>query len=303
MESSQKYYADFHIHSKYSMATSKHMELSFISRGARAKGINLVGTGDFTNPGWLYMLEKGLKETEREGIYEFEEAIYISEKKNIIVEGKGDVQLLCNNMDDNVFWIVSSRDVIVRNVRTRHTDPTEDERCYGNVFGIDSSDDIIIEDCEIDGCGAIGVYICVSDNVTLKNNHIHDNTIWAFQFDGVGFLEEVHTIAGLFLEGNLIENNGTYSDGLVLEEGFTVATFIGTEEVDYLYFLLVSQESGDTVSYLISSACENCFDVGNASISYIGTTMEIEWEEVEVYIEEIGEVLVVKRIRDIVILD
>jgi uncharacterized protein (TIGR00375 family) len=67
-----KYYADFHIHSKYSMATSKDMELPFIAREAKAKGINLVGTGDFTNPGWLYLLEKGLKETDREGIYQFE---------------------------------------------------------------------------------------------------------------------------------------------------------------------------------------------------------------------------------------
>jgi uncharacterized protein (TIGR00375 family) len=77
MDSFSKYYADFHIHSKYSMATSKHMELPFIAREAKAKGINLVGTGDFTNPGWLYLLEKGLKETQREGIYEFEEVDFI----------------------------------------------------------------------------------------------------------------------------------------------------------------------------------------------------------------------------------
>lgn len=89
MGNSQKYYADFHIHSKYSMATSKHMELPFISRGARAKGVNLVGTGDFTNPGWLYLLEKSLKETEREGIYEFEGVDFIlsAEVCNIYNEG------------------------------------------------------------------------------------------------------------------------------------------------------------------------------------------------------------------------
>lgn len=72
-----KYYADFHIHSKYSMATSKHMELPFIVEGAKAKGVNLVGSGDFTNPGWLYMLEEGLKETGRKGIYEFEGVDFI----------------------------------------------------------------------------------------------------------------------------------------------------------------------------------------------------------------------------------
>lgn len=72
-----KYYADLHIHSRYSMATSKHMEPPFIAREAKAKGINLIGTGDFTNPGWLYLLEKGLKETEREGIYEYEGVDFI----------------------------------------------------------------------------------------------------------------------------------------------------------------------------------------------------------------------------------
>jgi uncharacterized protein (TIGR00375 family) len=72
-----KYYADLHIHSKYSMATSKHMELPFITEGAKAKGINLVGSGDFTNPGWLYLLEEGLKETGRKGIYEFEGVDFI----------------------------------------------------------------------------------------------------------------------------------------------------------------------------------------------------------------------------------
>jgi len=84
-----KYYADFHIHSKYSMATSKNMELPFIARAAKAKGINLMGTGDFTNPGWLYMLEKELKETDREGIYQFEGIDFIlsAEICNIYNEG------------------------------------------------------------------------------------------------------------------------------------------------------------------------------------------------------------------------
>jgi uncharacterized protein (TIGR00375 family) len=72
-----KYYADLHIHSRYSMATSKHMELPFIAEGAKAKGVNLIGSGDFTNPGWLYMLEEGLKETGRKGIYEFEGVDFI----------------------------------------------------------------------------------------------------------------------------------------------------------------------------------------------------------------------------------
>ncbi|MFH1623222.1 MAG: endonuclease Q family protein [Candidatus Aenigmatarchaeota archaeon] len=45
--------ADFHIHSRYSRATSSEMGIEEISRNGRLKGLQLVGTGDFTHPSWL----------------------------------------------------------------------------------------------------------------------------------------------------------------------------------------------------------------------------------------------------------
>ena len=53
--------ADLHIHSLFSRATSREMNLEGISRWARWKGIKLVGTGDFTHPEWLKHLKQGLK--------------------------------------------------------------------------------------------------------------------------------------------------------------------------------------------------------------------------------------------------
>jgi len=50
--------ADLHIHSKYSRATSSGMELETLSRWAKIKGIDIVGTGDFTHPQWFSELEK-----------------------------------------------------------------------------------------------------------------------------------------------------------------------------------------------------------------------------------------------------
>jgi parallel beta-helix repeat protein len=238
-----------------------------------------------------------------EGIYEFEKAISIFEKQDLTVKGKGDVRLICSNMEDNVFWIINSKNITVRGVRAKHANPTEDERCYGNVFGIDCSDDIIIEDCEIHGCGAIGVYIYISEDITLRNNYIHDNTIWAYQFDGVGFLKETSTIASLFLEGNTIENNGRRKDGLVVEEGFTIATFIGVEEGENTCFLFASEENGDTVRFFISDECEKCLDIENDPSGYIGSTMEIEWQLVESFIEERDDFITMKRIHDIVVLE
>lgn len=57
-----KIIADFHIHSKYSRATSKDMEIPTLSKWAKIKGINLLGTGDSTHPEWEKEIKMYLKE-------------------------------------------------------------------------------------------------------------------------------------------------------------------------------------------------------------------------------------------------
>src|SRR4030042_3668667 len=52
--------ADFHIHSRFSRATSKDMNIDTLSVWAKKKGINLLGTGDFTHPGWLSEIKSKL---------------------------------------------------------------------------------------------------------------------------------------------------------------------------------------------------------------------------------------------------
>ncbi|MEM2526101.1 MAG: endonuclease Q family protein [Candidatus Anstonellales archaeon] len=46
---------DLHIHGKYSRATSSKLEPYILARTAERKGINVLGTGDFTHPKWLEM--------------------------------------------------------------------------------------------------------------------------------------------------------------------------------------------------------------------------------------------------------
>lgn len=54
--------ADFHIHSKYSRATSREMDIDHIAEWASLKGIDLIGTGDFTHPFWFGELKSKLSE-------------------------------------------------------------------------------------------------------------------------------------------------------------------------------------------------------------------------------------------------
>lgn len=66
---------DFHIHTKYSRATSKDMDLDHIASFADKKGINVVGTGDFTHPKWFSELEEKLEEAEP-GLYRIKDSNY-----------------------------------------------------------------------------------------------------------------------------------------------------------------------------------------------------------------------------------
>lgn len=60
--------ADLHIHSKYSRATSPKMDLEPLDETAKFKGINVLGTGDFTHPKWFDNLNKKLR-PDQDGLF------------------------------------------------------------------------------------------------------------------------------------------------------------------------------------------------------------------------------------------
>jgi uncharacterized protein (TIGR00375 family) len=55
-----KFIADFHIHSKYSRATSKSTDLENIAHYAKIKGVQVIGTGDFTHYLWIKEIKEKL---------------------------------------------------------------------------------------------------------------------------------------------------------------------------------------------------------------------------------------------------
>ncbi len=62
-------FADLQLHSKYAMATSKDMDLQHLAAGAKAKGLGLLGTGDFTHPEWFSELREHLTPIDGTGLY------------------------------------------------------------------------------------------------------------------------------------------------------------------------------------------------------------------------------------------
>ncbi len=66
--------ADFHIHSKYSRAVSRDMTLENLDIWAKKKGINVMGTGDFTHPQWFSEIKTKLEPAEP-GLYNLKSQI------------------------------------------------------------------------------------------------------------------------------------------------------------------------------------------------------------------------------------
>ena len=85
-------YADFHVHSRFSKAASKKIDLHSLSYYANMKGIQILGTGDFTNPKWFQEIKVILEESEL-GIYKIN-----SNEKSIkfIITGE-----ICNYYEEN----------------------------------------------------------------------------------------------------------------------------------------------------------------------------------------------------------
>ena len=61
--------ADLHIHSRFSLATSKDLTTKNLDAWARAKGLAVIGTGDFTHPKWREELHETLKLDPESGLY------------------------------------------------------------------------------------------------------------------------------------------------------------------------------------------------------------------------------------------
>ena len=81
-----KMIADLHIHSRFSMATSKEGTPENLDFWARKKGISLIGTGDFTHPVWREELKERLV-SEGNGLYRFRDAYVKEESRKFPGEG------------------------------------------------------------------------------------------------------------------------------------------------------------------------------------------------------------------------
>src|ERR1700752_5265532 len=88
-----RFHADLHIHSKYSRATSRDLDLEHLAWWAARKGIGLVGTGDFTHPAWSAELKEKLVPAEP-GLFRLRDDIEAAIAAKLPAAGRAPVRFM-----------------------------------------------------------------------------------------------------------------------------------------------------------------------------------------------------------------
>jgi uncharacterized protein (TIGR00375 family) len=87
------FYADLHIHSKFSRACSRDCDLEHLALVGRRKGISVIGTGDFTHPKWFEELSSTLVPAEP-GLFRLREDVERSVQARLPASCRGPVRFM-----------------------------------------------------------------------------------------------------------------------------------------------------------------------------------------------------------------
>jgi len=97
-----KFLTDFHIHSRFSRATSQNLDLENLYIAAQLKGITVIGTGDFTHPQWLLELSEKIVPAE-DGLYRLREETAAACDKEVPLSCRAKVRFVLTAEISNIY--------------------------------------------------------------------------------------------------------------------------------------------------------------------------------------------------------
>lgn len=110
--------------------------------------------------------------------------LIIQNVTNLTVRGSGeertDKVLSCVPRYADVLTFENCANIYVTHITVGHTQ--EPSQCAGGVLHFINSQDILVEDCDLYGCGTLGVDADNSLNIQIINNLIHDCSYGGVQF-------------------------------------------------------------------------------------------------------------------------
>lgn len=168
-----------------------------------------------------------------EGTYMVATRLEISELENVVIEGKGNVDIQLTDANDAVFMIYGSKNVTVRNLHLKHYVPDENQVCTGGVLNLANTDNVTVEQCDLNGCGVVGISGWGNTGLKIRNNYIHDNSTAGISLvsptgEDLQIVNGEMPLEGIELEGNRIEQNGSRQSRI--EEMMANVEWVSLEE-------------------------------------------------------------------------
>jgi len=117
------------------------------------------------------------------GTYELDNTIRIFGKENITIDGNN-ATLIMRNMAADVIYIRNSNNITLMNFKATHIEPKGPTGCTGNVIHIEGGANILIEKCDLNGSGIVGIAAYNTKNLTVSNNFIHKNSQYGIIYQG-----------------------------------------------------------------------------------------------------------------------
>ena len=97
-----KFIADLHIHSKFSRATAKNLDLENLYIAAQLKGITVISTGDVTHPGWFAEIKEKLIPAE-EGLFKLKSELSEKYDKQVPLSCRSKVRFMLNSEISSIY--------------------------------------------------------------------------------------------------------------------------------------------------------------------------------------------------------
>jgi hypothetical protein len=157
------------------------------------------------------------------GRYVLDKGLVVKGRKKLTLKGDGRAQVLVKDVNSFVLQVRDSESIRVENLHLRHLKPLKEYACHGDVIEVRNARKVVIDNCDLDGCGAVGVAAWNSSELTVRHCHIRRNSFNAFclsECKDVLFhacviednanLCQSYNVDGLELSDNLIRRNGGY---------------------------------------------------------------------------------------------
>jgi len=119
------------------------------------------------------------------GTYKLDTPLKLIGKENVVINGNASTFIMQNGADDVVF-LENCKNITLMNFKATHIEPKGPIGCTGNVIHIEGGNDILIENCNLNGSGIVGIAAYQTQNLKVNNNFIHENSQYGIIYQGPG---------------------------------------------------------------------------------------------------------------------